>query len=172
MIDKSELIKWAQANYDGVGPLYAKPYWREILLMLRQSETCEDFVEQTCQKLCRHFENLARAEADGGGELWYGELEMIVKDALRPTPAGWQDKYIVWDDKHLAWWRPNGVGYTNDKAEAGLYTAREIAERNEQLSCRRLSPHLPPAPEQKQAGGRITPFNLLNAASNMKPEGE
>ena len=58
-----------------------------------------DFVEQICQELCEHFENLERAESDGGGELWYGELEQIVKKATLAADdsAAWQiaEKFAV-----------------------------------------------------------------------------
>ena len=51
---------------------------------------------------------------------------------------------IIWDDKRHAYWRPYGAGYTSDVNEAGLFSLREIAERNLKASCRRLSPYPPP----------------------------
>lgn len=29
--------------------------------------------------------------------------------------------YLLWSNKHQAWWRPLALGYTEDMAEAGRY---------------------------------------------------
>lgn len=30
--------------------------------------------------------------------------------------------YLLWSNKHDAWWKPGGVGYTDDVSKAGRYT--------------------------------------------------
>jgi hypothetical protein len=30
--------------------------------------------------------------------------------------------YLLWSNKHQAWWRPDARGYTNKEAEAGRYS--------------------------------------------------
>lgn len=35
--------------------------------------------------------------------------------------------YLLWSNKHQAWWRADGRGYTADQAEAGRYGEREAA---------------------------------------------
>lgn len=37
--------------------------------------------------------------------------------------------YHLWSNKHSAWWRPNSQGYTQDVAEAGLYTEADAVAR-------------------------------------------
>ena len=37
-------------------------------------------------------------------------------------------RYLIWSWEHLAWWRPNGQGYTRDVEEAGRYTEGEAAQ--------------------------------------------
>lgn len=53
-----------------------------------------EVVERFCQDLCQHFGNLKKAERDGGGELWYGELEEIVKAALASRAAVPSDEVV------------------------------------------------------------------------------
>lgn len=36
--------------------------------------------------------------------------------------------YVLWSNKHEAWWRPAARGYTKDRAEAGRYTEEEAIE--------------------------------------------
>ncbi len=67
-----------------------------------------------------------------------------ILEKLRPylrTPAqvSGEERFKVWDDRQCAWWRPDAKGYTNKSDEAGLFEARDIAQRNAKLSCRRLS---------------------------------
>jgi len=35
-------------------------------------------------------------------------------------------KFLIWSQKEKAWWRPDGGGYTKQKAEAGRYDFSEI----------------------------------------------
>lgn len=35
---------------------------------------------------------------------------------------------LLWSNKHQAWWRPDGRGYTEDIAEAGAYTEAQAVE--------------------------------------------
>ena len=37
--------------------------------------------------------------------------------------------YLLWSNKHQAWWRPSDRGYTEDIDEAGLYSRIEAIER-------------------------------------------
>ncbi len=34
-------------------------------------------------------------------------------------------RYVIWSHEHVAWWRPDNLGYTTNLAEAGRYTAVE-----------------------------------------------
>ena len=52
-------------------------------------------------------------------------------------------KAAVWDTLRKAYWRPDAEGYTEALKEAGLFTLKEIAERNSALSCRSLVPVVP-----------------------------
>lgn len=36
--------------------------------------------------------------------------------------------YLLWSNKHAAWWRPAGRGYTEDIAQAGAYTEAQAIE--------------------------------------------
>lgn len=40
--------------------------------------------------------------------------------------------YLLWSNKHDAWWRPGAQGYTEDIAEAGEYTEAEAVARVKQ----------------------------------------
>ena len=33
-----------------------------------------------------------------------------------------QHLWLIWSIEHSAWWRPNKIGYTQKKSEAGAYT--------------------------------------------------
>ncbi len=36
--------------------------------------------------------------------------------------------FLLWSNKHQAWWRPDGRGYTDDIAQAGAYTKEQAVE--------------------------------------------
>jgi hypothetical protein len=36
--------------------------------------------------------------------------------------------FLLWSNKHQAWWRPNAKGYTSDRAEAGRFTQAEALD--------------------------------------------
>jgi len=36
---------------------------------------------------------------------------------------------LIWSDEHGAWWRPDGMGYTQRIEEAGLYNEDEAVQR-------------------------------------------
>jgi hypothetical protein len=38
-------------------------------------------------------------------------------------------KFLLWSNKHSAWWRPDSRGYTENRDEAGRYTEAEALER-------------------------------------------
>jgi hypothetical protein len=51
--------------------------------------------------------------------------------------------YLVWSNKHGAWWRPGHRGYTNSLHEAGRYTqaeAQEIVSRSNIVDLHRTNP--------------------------------
>lgn len=33
--------------------------------------------------------------------------------------------YLIWSNKHDAWWKPDERGYTTDQTNAGRYAARD-----------------------------------------------
>lgn len=37
--------------------------------------------------------------------------------------------YLLWSNKHEAWWMPGSMGYTNDIDQAGRYNAAQAVER-------------------------------------------
>lgn len=39
------------------------------------------------------------------------------------------DKVRIWSKQWMAWWRPNGSGYTDDKAQAGIFDAEDAWRR-------------------------------------------
>jgi hypothetical protein len=42
--------------------------------------------------------------------------------------------YLLWSNKHTAWWRPDGRGYTDDIAQAGAYTQEQAVRHVVQSS--------------------------------------
>lgn len=34
--------------------------------------------------------------------------------------------FLIWSQKHKAWWRPNGMGYTKHRDEAGKYSYEDL----------------------------------------------
>lgn len=36
----------------------------------------------------------------------------------------------IWSEEWLAWWRPDGAGYTSDLAGAGIYTFEDAFNRS------------------------------------------
>jgi hypothetical protein len=54
---------------------------------------------------------------------------------IHGTCTGW----LVWSIEHNAWWKPNGNGYTRDRAEAGRFTFLEAATICEESNKRNLS---------------------------------
>jgi hypothetical protein len=36
-----------------------------------------------------------------------------------------KEQYLIWSNKHIAWWRPGKAGYTAQLKEAGLYSRDE-----------------------------------------------
>lgn len=36
-----------------------------------------------------------------------------------------EHRYLIWSNKHLAWWRPNRAGYTTSHVTAGRYDRDE-----------------------------------------------
>lgn len=41
--------------------------------------------------------------------------------------------WYIWSVEHLAWWRPNEEGYTNDIEKAGRYTYKVAIERSKNM---------------------------------------
>lgn len=35
---------------------------------------------------------------------------------------------LIWSNEHNAWWKPRSRGYTCDRRDAGVYTAKEAWE--------------------------------------------
>lgn len=38
--------------------------------------------------------------------------------------------FMIWSQRHEAWWKPEGAGYTKKKSEAGLFTIQEALRQN------------------------------------------
>lgn len=36
--------------------------------------------------------------------------------------------FLIWSQKQRAWWRPEAMGYTKSKAEAGRYTVESLKQ--------------------------------------------
>jgi hypothetical protein len=51
----------------------------------------------------------------------------------RPAPLTRETAFVIWSEKHGAWWRAHQCGYTKDLHHAGIYReteALDIAERS------------------------------------------
>lgn len=46
-----------------------------------------------------------------------------------PTQKTHQDPVLLWSNKHQAWWKPDGMGYTTDLPQAGVYHRADAQER-------------------------------------------
>lgn len=46
-----------------------------------------------------------------------------------PRDQAGAEPVLIWSDKHEAWWRADGMGYTKVRAEAGIYTRQDAARR-------------------------------------------
>lgn len=53
------------------------------------------------------------------------ETDPRVEFVPRPTD---EDLWVIWSHEHLAWWRPNQQGYTEDLELAGRYTKQAAME--------------------------------------------
>lgn len=40
---------------------------------------------------------------------------------VRATVVKLHDTVLIWSGEHRAWWRPQGLGYTDDRDEAGRW---------------------------------------------------
>ena len=36
-------------------------------------------------------------------------------------------KFLIWSQGHKAWWRPDAMGYTKKRSEAGRYTVEGLS---------------------------------------------
>ena len=49
-----------------------------------------------------------------------------MSDTEPAAPFAWSvDRYLVWSNKHSAWWAPGHTGYTRSISQAGRYTHHE-----------------------------------------------
>lgn len=59
------------------------------------------------------------------------QYEIGARDARKATEAEWRARvgyWLIWSNEHKAWWKSNEAGYTNDKAEAGVYTFEQACK--------------------------------------------
>lgn len=54
--------------------------------------------------------------------------------------------YFIWSNEHVAWWRPNRWGYTEDIHEAGLYWREEAIKICEEARAGVSSTFMPEVP--------------------------
>lgn len=47
-------------------------------------------------------------------------------------------RWLIWSNEHSAWWKPNGMGYTQSVADAGRYSFAEAMQivRSACIDCR------------------------------------
>lgn len=50
-------------------------------------------------------------------------------------------KYLIWSVEHGAWWKPNSMGYTHRRIEAGIYSEEEAMEICDKANIGRETPH-------------------------------
>ena len=48
--------------------------------------------------------------------------------------------FFIWSSAHKAWWKPEGMGYTKKRVEAGVFTTEEAVACNLN-SCAGNSPN-------------------------------
>lgn len=64
-----------------------------------------------------------------GDRTWPPETEVpVTSTSVTPeTTKAEQDEvlYLLWSNKHEAWWKPGAWGYTNVQSEAGRFTEAE-----------------------------------------------
>lgn len=65
-------------------------------------------------------------------------------------------KYLIWSNKHSAWWGPECAGYYQELSSAGVYTELEAAR-----ICRRLPGT---TPEYREDGA---PLSVMVPAPDM-----
>jgi hypothetical protein len=44
------------------------------------------------------------------------------------------ERYLVWSNEHMAWWRPDSMGYTRNIANAGTYARSDAMEISQKAS--------------------------------------
>lgn len=35
--------------------------------------------------------------------------------------------FLIWSGKEKAWWKPDGMGYTKKRSEAGVFSVEQVA---------------------------------------------